>query len=308
AECCLQILRVLRHLLAGPQSYVRLLPVRTIPGKLSSPPLFPRIIRRAHRVHFHFEDCLHRFFDLRLGRLGRNLEDQRVLVFLDAQALLCNYRPANNLICGLHIPTLPPPLSWSGYADCAPPSSALSSRRHLRRLCARALKKGSSAKPAASQLPAARKSRGHTAADDKDAPRCCSPVRFRRGSASSGAGCGFRGSPLPPALRLYRPSENRAPREMPASSALSRRTHSPQSACRQRASPPMPNATPPAISCGERCNRRNAVAVRAPCRRAATVATGSSPRARAPYPSASKVSCPHPKPVSCFSWHECRPV
>src|SRR5882724_6473382 len=81
AASLLQILRVLRHLLACPEPHVCLLPIRTIAGKLSPPPLFPRIICRSHRSHFHFEDALHRFLDFRLGSLGRDLEHQRVLGF-----------------------------------------------------------------------------------------------------------------------------------------------------------------------------------------------------------------------------------
>src|ERR1035438_2335601 len=41
----LQILGVLRHLLAGPQPHVRLLPIRTVARELPAPPLFPRICR-----------------------------------------------------------------------------------------------------------------------------------------------------------------------------------------------------------------------------------------------------------------------
>src|SRR5690242_2367194 len=44
----LQVLRVLRHLLAAAQAHIRLLPIRTVPGKLPAPPLFPRIRGRAH--------------------------------------------------------------------------------------------------------------------------------------------------------------------------------------------------------------------------------------------------------------------
>src|SRR5258708_26306875 len=103
ADCFLQILRVLRHLLPGLQSHVRFLPIRTVAGKFPATPLFARIISGAHRVHFHLEDRLYRFFDLGLRRLWRNLEHQRVLLFLDAEALLGNYWPANDLICGFHL-------------------------------------------------------------------------------------------------------------------------------------------------------------------------------------------------------------
>src|ERR1035437_3829135 len=95
----LQILRVLRHLLAAFQPHVRLLPVRTVARELASPPFFPRIIRRAHRNHLHLEDRLHRFLHLGLRRLR---EYQRVLGLFDAQALFGDYRLPNDLIRGFH--------------------------------------------------------------------------------------------------------------------------------------------------------------------------------------------------------------
>src|SRR4029077_14647665 len=91
--------------LAGLQPHVRLLPVRAIAGETSAAPLFSRIIRGAHRVHLHFEDRLDGFLDLRLGRLLRHLEHERVLVFLDGQALLRNDRTAKNLVCRFHYAT-----------------------------------------------------------------------------------------------------------------------------------------------------------------------------------------------------------
>src|SRR5271163_1755918 len=98
----LQILRVLRHLLPGPQPHISLLPVRTVAGKLPAPPLFPRIGRRAHGKYFDLENRLHRLLDLGLRSLGRNLEHQRVLVFLDRQPFFRDHRTPNNLICGFH--------------------------------------------------------------------------------------------------------------------------------------------------------------------------------------------------------------
>src|SRR5580704_11157378 len=71
----LQILCVLRHLLARLQPHVRLLPIGTVAGKLAPPPFFPWIIRGAHRRYFHFEDRLYCFFDLGFRRLRRNLEN-----------------------------------------------------------------------------------------------------------------------------------------------------------------------------------------------------------------------------------------
>src|SRR6266481_3343341 len=102
AASLLQVLRVLRHLLAALQPHIRLLPVRTIARKLASPPFFPRIIRRAHRSHLHLEDRLHRFLDLGLRRFRRHLEYQRVLSLFNAEAFFGDHRLLNNLIRGFH--------------------------------------------------------------------------------------------------------------------------------------------------------------------------------------------------------------
>src|SRR5215469_1831847 len=101
----LQILRVLRHLLAATQPHVRLLPIRAVAGELSPSPLFARIGRRAYRMHFHLENRLHRFLDFRLGRLWSHLEHQRVLVLLDRETFFGNHRTANDLVCALHYAT-----------------------------------------------------------------------------------------------------------------------------------------------------------------------------------------------------------
>src|SRR5208337_466609 len=98
----LQILRVLRHLLAGLQPHVRLLPIGTVACELAPPPFFSRIIRRAYRNHLHFEDGLHRFLDLGLRRLRRHLEYQRVLGLFNPEALFRDHRLLNNLISGFH--------------------------------------------------------------------------------------------------------------------------------------------------------------------------------------------------------------
>src|ERR1700733_2351736 len=98
----LEVLRVLRHLLARLQPYVRLFPVGTIPGELSSPAFLARIIRRANRADFHLENQLHGFFDLGLGRRLGDLENQGVLILLDVQALFGNHRALNDLVCGFH--------------------------------------------------------------------------------------------------------------------------------------------------------------------------------------------------------------
>src|SRR5271156_3785456 len=53
---------------------------------------------RAHVIHFHLEHALHRFLDLCLGRVLRNLKHHRVLRFLHAQTLLGNDGTPDNLI------------------------------------------------------------------------------------------------------------------------------------------------------------------------------------------------------------------
>src|SRR5713226_3000817 len=98
----LQILRVLRHLLAALQPHVRLLPVRTVARELAPPPFFSRIIRRAHRSYLHLEDRLHRFLDLGLRRFRRHLEYQRVLGLFNTEAFFGDHRLPNNLIRGFH--------------------------------------------------------------------------------------------------------------------------------------------------------------------------------------------------------------
>src|SRR5437667_121470 len=48
---------------------------------------------------------LNGFLDLCFRGLTVHLEDQRVLVFLDGQAFLSDYRTANDLVCRLHYAT-----------------------------------------------------------------------------------------------------------------------------------------------------------------------------------------------------------
>src|SRR5208283_2617629 len=98
----LQILRVLRHLFAALQTYVRFLPIRTVARELAPPPFFSRIIRGAHRSHLHLEDRLHRFLDLGLRRLRSHLKYQRVLRLFNAEALFRDHRFPDNLIRGFH--------------------------------------------------------------------------------------------------------------------------------------------------------------------------------------------------------------
>src|SRR5260370_2907987 len=102
AASLLQVLCVLRHLLAALQPHVRLLPVRTVARELAPPPFFSRIIRRAHRSHLHLEDRLHRFLDLGLRRLRRHLEYHRVLGLFNAEAFFRDHPLLNNLIRGFH--------------------------------------------------------------------------------------------------------------------------------------------------------------------------------------------------------------
>src|SRR6202521_3435997 len=98
----LQVLRVLRHLFAGLQPHIRLLPVRTVAGKLSPPPFFSRIGGGADRMHFHFKNTLHRFLNFRLSRRRRHLKNQRVLVLLDGETFLGDDRTPKDLVCGFH--------------------------------------------------------------------------------------------------------------------------------------------------------------------------------------------------------------
>src|ERR1700676_2911241 len=104
----LQILRVLDHFFAFGQFYVSLLPVAAEAHVLS--PAAHLAVKNcgAHIGHFHFEDLLHRFLDLRLGRLRRHFKNHRVLRFLHAQTLFRNDRAANHLIVrGCHGLLLP---------------------------------------------------------------------------------------------------------------------------------------------------------------------------------------------------------
>ena len=87
------------------QPHVSLLPVGTIAGELAAAALFALEIRGAHRIHLHLENALHRLLDLRLGRLDRDLENQRGFRFLHAQTLFRDHRAANDLISRLHYAT-----------------------------------------------------------------------------------------------------------------------------------------------------------------------------------------------------------
>src|ERR1700730_7583739 len=94
----LQILRVLDHLFAFRQLHVGFLPIATIAFVLTAAAHLAVKIGGAHIIDLHFEDLLHRFLDLRLGRARRDFKDDRVLRLFHAQALFGDDRPANNLI------------------------------------------------------------------------------------------------------------------------------------------------------------------------------------------------------------------
>ena len=64
----------------------------------------------------------------------------------------------------------------------------------------------------------------------------------------------------------------------------SARSCPPPPACRPAASPPAPSAARPAPSCAGRRSRRSGASVRAPCRHAATVGSGSTPIRARPVP------------------------
>ena len=162
------------------------------------------------------------------------------------------------------------------------------SLRHLRS-CAWA--PSPSASPAASPAPDAQRSHSHNAAGDKDEPGCRPAVPHPPGCASSGAGSGSRW----PALhqqRLARHSACPASCGTPWSSTsfsskLSTTTSLPSASFAASAE----RSAPSSFLLGNG-SRTSAAAVRGPCRHAATEASGSSPRARGPCPSASTASCP----------------
>src|SRR5438270_11529280 len=160
----LQILRVLRHLLAAAQPYVSLLPVGPVAGKLSAPPFFSRIHRRAHRMHFHLENALHRCLDLCLRRLGRHLKTS--VFWFSLMARPFSVITGRRMIWYADFIRPPPPLCHAvdaGDARCAPSSC----RRFLwLSACVAVSMPKSSAKPAASRSPVAKKLRGHNAAGD----------------------------------------------------------------------------------------------------------------------------------------------
>src|SRR4051812_14109450 len=103
-------------------------------------------------------------------------------------------------------------------------------------------------------------------------------------------------------MRSSRNSTSRATCGRRRTSVPSGRSSRPRSACHRQTWRRAPSATRPAASSWGTDSRSYAAAARERCRRAATVANGWSPRGRVRCPSASKVSCPRPRPISCSWW------
>src|SRR5712671_4053176 len=198
----------------------------------------------------------------------------------------------------------PPPLFHAAHDAAAFPSP--SSRLRLRPLCGVASRPRASEKPATSRSRTARKSPGHNAAGDTDAHRCLAPVRGHGYCAPLTPDCGSHGLPPRPPKPSNPLSTRPEPRGIPWSSVLSHRTHSPRSACHRPTSPPAPNAARPELSCVETCNRRSAEPDHAPCRHAATEATGWSRCGRGQFPFASTAFYPNRKLASGPWWRAYR--
>src|SRR6201987_2010201 len=94
----LQILGVLDHLFAFRQPDICFLPFAPVSFGAASAAKLAMKIRRAHVVHFHFENALHRFFDFSLRRVRRHLKHHSVLRLFDGQAFFRDDRPADYLI------------------------------------------------------------------------------------------------------------------------------------------------------------------------------------------------------------------
>src|SRR5579884_3650323 len=91
-------LRVLRHLLAGLQPDISLLPVRTVAGITPAAPQLARVVHGSNLIHLHPEELLHRRLDLCLVGLESHFEAERVLFVLFGHALLGHDGPLQNLI------------------------------------------------------------------------------------------------------------------------------------------------------------------------------------------------------------------
>ncbi len=87
---------VINRLLALLQCYVRLLPGRLASFESSASRHLAHEIDRAHVVHLHLEDSLHRRLDLRLGGAPIDPKRQQLVrvlrLFLRGQCLLGNHR------------------------------------------------------------------------------------------------------------------------------------------------------------------------------------------------------------------------
>src|SRR5579862_2528315 len=94
----LQILGVLDHLFAFRQPDVGFLPVAPVTFGAASAAKLAVKIRRAHVVHFHFENALDRFFDLSLRCVRRDFKHDGVLRLFHGQAFFRDDRPADYLI------------------------------------------------------------------------------------------------------------------------------------------------------------------------------------------------------------------
>ena len=75
----LQVVDVVRHLLALLQANVCLLPVRPVAGKLAPAALFADKVRGANTGDLDLEESFDGLLHFGLGRLGGHFEDQRVL-------------------------------------------------------------------------------------------------------------------------------------------------------------------------------------------------------------------------------------
>src|SRR5215472_7538640 len=95
----LQIVRVLDHLLAGGELHVGLLPIAPVSFGAASPAKFSVKHGGANVRHFHLEDLLNGFLDLRLRRAPSDLKHNRVLGFLHTETFLGDNWPPNHLKC-----------------------------------------------------------------------------------------------------------------------------------------------------------------------------------------------------------------
>src|SRR6266404_517612 len=93
----LKIIRVLDHLFAGRQLYVRLLPVAPVTFRAAAAAKLSVKNSRAHPGNFHLENLLDRFLDLRLRRGHGHFKHHGMLRLLHPETLLGDDGPANHL-------------------------------------------------------------------------------------------------------------------------------------------------------------------------------------------------------------------